>query len=170
MDMMTFLLCCHPRTGVLLIAVCNASATHFRSSGQASPQKNQVTSKSPIGDTSVATLIGTDTALGHGQKAEKAWADRRRLLRQVLVQDDSNECNCQQVVCVCDTVDTISFLSLSLSLSLFLARSVVLSLSLPFPSQYVHLSVCMRVSLSVPVIMYMGHANLCRRLPRTHWV
>ena len=50
---------------------------HMRSSGQAqhaaSPEKNQVTSKSPVGDISVVTLIRTDTTLDHSQKAEKVW-------------------------------------------------------------------------------------------------
>jgi hypothetical protein len=50
---------------------------HLRCSGQAqhatSPVKNQVTSKSPVGDISVVTLIRTDTTLDHSQKAEKVW-------------------------------------------------------------------------------------------------
>ena len=35
--------------------------------------KIHVTSKSPVGDISVVTLIRTDTTLDHGQKAEKVW-------------------------------------------------------------------------------------------------
>ena len=45
-----------------------------RGAGQAqasSPDKNHVTSKSPVGDISVVTLIRTDTTLDHSQKAEK---------------------------------------------------------------------------------------------------
>ena len=45
-----------------------------RGAGQAqasSPNKNHVTSKSPVGDISVVTLIRTDTTLDHSQKAEK---------------------------------------------------------------------------------------------------
>ena len=39
-----------------------------------SPQtKINVTSKSPVGDISVVTLIRTDTTLDHSQKAEKVW-------------------------------------------------------------------------------------------------
>ena len=39
---------------------------------RASPQaKINVTSKSPVGDISVVTLIRTDTTLDHSQKAEK---------------------------------------------------------------------------------------------------
>jgi hypothetical protein len=34
-----------------------------------------VTSKSPVGDISVVTLIRTDTTLDHSQKAEKVWRD-----------------------------------------------------------------------------------------------
>ena len=52
---------------------------HARSPEQAqyasSPVKNHVTSKSPVGDISVVTLIRTDTTLDHSQKAEKVWAD-----------------------------------------------------------------------------------------------
>merc|ERR1711952_631653 len=47
-----------------------------RGAGQAqtsSPDKNHVTSKSPVGDISVVTLIRTDTTLDHSQKAEKVW-------------------------------------------------------------------------------------------------
>ena len=38
---------------------------------ETSPVKNHVTSKSPVGDISVVTLIRTDTTLDHSQKAEK---------------------------------------------------------------------------------------------------
>ena len=37
------------------------------------PRKINVTSKSPVGDISVVTLIRTDTTLDHSQKAEKVW-------------------------------------------------------------------------------------------------
>ena len=33
-----------------------------------------MTSKSPVGDISVVTLIRTDTTLDHSQKAEKVWS------------------------------------------------------------------------------------------------
>ena len=36
-------------------------------------RKIDVTSKSPVGDISVVTLIRTDTTLDHSQKAEKVW-------------------------------------------------------------------------------------------------
>ena len=35
------------------------------------PQNIHVTSKSPVGDISIVTLIRTDTTLDHSQKAEK---------------------------------------------------------------------------------------------------
>ena len=39
-------------------------------------QKIAVTSRSPVGDVSVVTLIRTDTTLDHSQKAEKVyWLD-----------------------------------------------------------------------------------------------
>ena len=41
--------------------------------GDTSPRKIDVTSKSPVGDISVVTLIRTDTTLDHSQKAEKVW-------------------------------------------------------------------------------------------------
>ena len=52
-------------------------AQHVKAPGQAqedtSPTKIDVTSKSPVGDISVVTLIRTDTTLDHSQKAEKVW-------------------------------------------------------------------------------------------------
>ena len=50
-------------------------AQHVKASERAdedtSPTKIDVTSKSPVGDISVVTLIRTDTTLDHSQKAEK---------------------------------------------------------------------------------------------------
>ena len=55
------------------------SVQHLRSSEQAredtSPEKIDVTSKSPVGDISVVTLIRTDTTLDHSQKAEKVCGE-----------------------------------------------------------------------------------------------
>ena len=43
----------------------------------ASPhRKIDVTSKFPVGNISVVTLIRTDTTLDHSQKAEKVWCHR----------------------------------------------------------------------------------------------
>ena len=57
------------------IARCHAMATseeHQASLADSLPeQKNYVTSKSPVGDIPVVTLIRTDTTLDHSQKAEK---------------------------------------------------------------------------------------------------
>ena len=59
--------------GVLPLAQCHASATHAPEQAPegTSPAKIDVTSKSPVGDISVVTLIRTDTTLDHSQKAEK---------------------------------------------------------------------------------------------------
>ena len=38
-----------------------------------------MTSKSPVGDISVVTLIRTDTTLDHSQKAEKAWSQKAEI-------------------------------------------------------------------------------------------
>ena len=60
--------------GVLQPTLCNVSATREiarASSWQHPPLKNKATSKSPVGDISVVTLIRTDTTLDHSQKAEK---------------------------------------------------------------------------------------------------
>lgn len=40
-----------------------------------SPEKINVTSKFPVGNISVVTLIRTDTTLDHSQKAEKVWSN-----------------------------------------------------------------------------------------------
>ena len=39
--------------------------------------KIRVTSKSPVGDISVVTLIRTDTTLDHSQKAEKVCPEKK---------------------------------------------------------------------------------------------
>ena len=44
---------------------------HEQAHRNISPEKNRVTSKSPVGDISAVTLIRTDTTLDHSQKAEK---------------------------------------------------------------------------------------------------
>ena len=67
---------------------CNVSATRElarASSWQHPPLKNKATSKSPVGDISVVTLIRTDTTLDHSQKAEKvclylSWQRRSFLI------------------------------------------------------------------------------------------
>jgi len=71
--------------GVLLLAECQASATHEvlqASPVSTIPKKNHVTNKSPVGDISAVTLIRTDTTLDHSQKAEKVcweiWRQGRR--------------------------------------------------------------------------------------------
>ena len=61
--------------GALLLARCHASAAHeglrASSKGHRPHRKINVTSKPPVGDISVVTLIRTDTTLDHSQKAEK---------------------------------------------------------------------------------------------------
>ena len=55
--------------------LCAMPVQHLRFPEQAqekaSPRKINATSKSPVGDISVVTLIRTDTTLDHSQKAEK---------------------------------------------------------------------------------------------------
>ena len=66
--------------GVLRLARCKTSATHegyWASSSRHRPhRKINVTSKSPVGDISVVTLIRTDTTLDHSQKAEKVCVEQ----------------------------------------------------------------------------------------------
>ena len=45
------------------------------------PRKIVVTSKSPVGDISVVTLIRTDTTLDHSQKAEKVYESHHKQCR-----------------------------------------------------------------------------------------
>ena len=67
---------CHPK-GCAATRKCASLVQHLKASEQAredtSPRKINVTSKSPVGDISVVTLIRTDTTLDHSQKAEKVW-------------------------------------------------------------------------------------------------
>ena len=52
-----------------------------------SPQtKINVTSKSPVGDISVVTLIRTDTTLDHSQKAEKVCRGVSQTPSRLLIQ------------------------------------------------------------------------------------
>merc|ERR1711952_607617 len=52
---------------------CQRNTRGAEQAQASSPDKNHVTSKSPVGDISVVTLIRTDTTLDHSQKAEKVW-------------------------------------------------------------------------------------------------
>jgi len=73
--------------GVLQPTWCHASATREiarASSWQHPPMKNKATSKSPVGDISVVTLIRTDTTLDHSQKAEKVWCSHSVYNRQII--------------------------------------------------------------------------------------
>ena len=54
---------------------------------ETSPQRKiDVTSKSPVGDISVVTLIRTDTALDHSQKAEKVclWRWEMSVIKKTI--------------------------------------------------------------------------------------
>ena len=62
--------------GVLSPGMCRPSTTRegLRASPRGHPpKKNNVTSKSSVGDISVVTLKRTDTTLDHSQQAEKVW-------------------------------------------------------------------------------------------------
>ena len=48
--------------------------------------KINVTSKSPVGDISVVTLIRTDTTLDHSQKAEKEWTNCCESVKPIKLQ------------------------------------------------------------------------------------
>ena len=52
---------------------CNSWRALSKLKGTLPQRKIDVTSKSPVGDISVVTLIRTDTTLDHSQKAEKVW-------------------------------------------------------------------------------------------------
>ena len=74
-----------------------------------SPRKINVTSKSPVEDISVVTLIRTDTTLDHSQKAEKVW---KGLLKR------SQFHFCLQRGGVCMTVRKLRFCRLGSKLAL----------------------------------------------------
>ncbi len=65
---------CVTPEGVRRPAKCTARATHAgtcASSRRHHPEQQHVTSNSPVGDISVATLVRTDTTLDHRQKVKK---------------------------------------------------------------------------------------------------
>ena len=67
---------CYPRGCAATSSVqcqCNARGSLSKLAGVPPRRKINVTSKSPVGDISVVTLIRTDTTLDHIQKAEKVW-------------------------------------------------------------------------------------------------
>ncbi len=57
---------------------CNMRGCLSKLEANPPQRKMDVTSKSPVGDISVVTLIRTDTTLDHSQQAEKVWAQRAR--------------------------------------------------------------------------------------------
>ena len=57
---------------------CNTQGTLSKLKRTPSQAKINVTSKSPVGDISVVTLIRTDTTLDHSQKAEKVCSSSRK--------------------------------------------------------------------------------------------
>ena len=68
---------CYPKGCAATSSVqcqCNARGSLSKLAGVPPRRKINVTSKSPVGDISVVTLIRTDTTLDHSQKAEKVWA------------------------------------------------------------------------------------------------
>ena len=67
---------CYPKGCAATSSVqcqCNARGSLSKLAGVPPRRKINVTSKSPVGDISVVTLIRTDTTLDHSQKAEKVW-------------------------------------------------------------------------------------------------
>ena len=67
MRLLPFRVCCH-QDGASL---AQHSQVFEQAQKNTAPRKIDVTSKSPVGDISVVTLIRTDTTIDHSQKAEK---------------------------------------------------------------------------------------------------
>ena len=68
--------CCYPEGYAApgnVQGQCNARGPLSKLEETPPQRKIDVTSKSPVGDISVVTLIRTDTTLDHSQKAEKVW-------------------------------------------------------------------------------------------------
>ena len=80
-QMLTMAVCfcfCYPRGCAAPGEVqcqCNTRGSPSKLKRAPPRAKIRVTSKSPVGDISVVTLIRTDTTLDHSQKAEKVWQD-----------------------------------------------------------------------------------------------
>ena len=69
---------------------CNTQGTLSKLKRTPSQAKINVTSKSPVGDISVVTLIRTDTTLDHSQKAEKVCSSSaKRGTTLTMVTSDS---------------------------------------------------------------------------------
>ena len=80
--------------------------------------KIRVTSKSPVGDTSIVTLIKTDTTLDHNQKAGKVWI-------VVLTSCGCAHC-CAQVACLRFAFGGVAFARLRAPLRQLYVRNVAL--------------------------------------------
>ena len=81
-------------------------------------RKIHVTSKSPVGDISVVTLIRTDTTLDHSQKAEKIWI--------VLLTSCACAHCCAQVACLRFAFGGVAFARLRAPLRQLYVRNVAL--------------------------------------------
>ena len=84
----------------------------------ASQEKINVTSKSPVGDIVVFTLIRTDTTLDHSQKAEKVWI--------VLLTNCACAHCCAQVACLRFAFGGVAFARLRALLRQLYVRNVAL--------------------------------------------
>ena len=76
--------CCYPEGCAApgqVLCQCNTRGSLSKLKRTPPQTKINVTSKSPVGDISVVTLIRTDTTLDHSQKAEKVC---KRLLAKAL--------------------------------------------------------------------------------------
>ena len=90
---------------------CNAQGPLSKLERAPSRRKINVTSKSPVGDISVVTLIRTDTTLDHSQKAEKVCTTHAVSASARECQDRDNTwwmcvgCACTYA-CVCAIIHT----------------------------------------------------------------
>jgi hypothetical protein len=85
LSQMKYDLCCYPEgcaTPGFVPCQCNTRRILSKLENIHPQRKINVTSKSPVEDISVVTLIRTDTTLDHSQKAEKVCAVRREWLRR----------------------------------------------------------------------------------------
>ena len=71
---------CYP---CVLPCQCNTQGSLSNLKRAPSPSTKNVTSKSPVGDIPVVTLIRTDTTPAHSQKAEKVWIGGEKLSEEI---------------------------------------------------------------------------------------
>ena len=121
--------CCYPKGYAAPSDVpcqCNMRRSPSKLKRTLPQPKIYVTSKSPVGDISVVTLIRTDTTLDHSQEAEKVWPPWRPYTATDLLTCIELLLHCPPHTCPWRTLSQSITLWLCQSMTLFFCQSMTL--------------------------------------------